>query len=136
MDNKSFLGTGWSFPPNFNNQSANIDTVTKEVDIKQSLEIYFNTKLGERIMRPDYGCVIHNRLFDKLDPSVLDVLTFELTQNIGMIEPRIIVEKIDINKTDINNGLIEITVDYTIITTNVRDNIVYPYYINEGTHLK
>ena len=136
MDNKSFLGTGWSFPPNFNNQSANIDTVTKEVDIKQSLEIYFNTKLGERIMRPDYGCVIHNRLFNKLDPSVLDVLTFELTQNIGMIEPRIIVEKIDINKTDINNGLIEITVDYTIITTNVRDNIVYPYYINEGTHLK
>ena len=87
-------------------------------------------------MRPDYGCVIHNRLFDKLDPSVLDVLTFELTQNIGMIEPRIIVEKIDINKTDINNGLIEIIVDYTIITTNVRDNIVYPYYINEGTHLK
>ena len=136
MDNKSFLGIGWSFPPNFNNQSANIDTVTKEVDIKQSLEIYFNTKLGERIMRPDYGCVIHNRLFDKLDPSVLDVLTFELTQNIGMIEPRIIVEKIDINKTDINNGLIEIIVDYTIITTNVRDNIVYPYYINEGTHLK
>ena len=37
MDNKSFLGIGWSFPPNFNNQSANIDTVTKEVDIKQSL---------------------------------------------------------------------------------------------------
>tara|TARA_Y100001954_G_C15656752_1_gene525547 strand:- start:164 stop:574 length:411 start_codon:yes stop_codon:yes gene_type:complete len=136
MDKKSFLGIGWSFPPNFNNQSANIDTVTKEVDIKQSLEIYFNTKLGERIMRPDYGCVVHNRLFDKLDPSILDILTFELTQNIGLIEPRIIVEKIDINKTDINNGLIEIIVDYTIITTNVRDNIVYPYYINEGTHLK
>ena len=136
MDKKSFLGIGWGFPPNFNNQSANIDTVTKEVDIKQSLEIYFNTKLGERIMRPDYGCVIHNRLFDKLDPSILDVLTFELTQNIGIIEPRIIVEKIDINKTNINNGLIEIIVDYTIITTNVRDNIVYPYYINEGTHLK
>ena len=136
MDKKSFLGIGWGFPPNFNNQSANIDTVTKEVDIKQSLEIYFNTKLGERIMRPDYGCVVHNRLFDKLDPSILDVLTFELTQNIGIIEPRIKVEKIDINKTDINNGLIEIIVDYTIITTNVRDNIVYPYYINEGTHLK
>ena len=136
MKEKSFLGIGWSFPPNFNNQSANIDTVTKEVDIKQSLEIYFNTKLGERVMRPDYGCVVHNRLFDKLDPSILDILTFELTQNIGLIEPRIIVEKIDINKTDINNGLIEIIVDYTIITTNVRDNIVYPYYINEGTHLK
>lgn len=136
MDEKSFLGIGWGFPPNFNSQSANIDTVTKELDIKQSLEIYFNTKLGERIMRPDYGCVIHNRLFDKLDSSILDILTFELTQNIGIIEPRIIVEKIDINKTDINNGLIEIKVDYTIITTNVRDNIVYPYYINEGTHVK
>ena len=136
MDNKSFLGIGWSFPPTFNKNSGSVDMVTKELDIKQSLEIYFNTKIGERIIRPDYGCVIHNRVFDKLDQSVLDVLSFELTQNIGMIEPRIIVEKIEVRKVDVNNGLIEVYIDYKIITTNVRDNIVFPYYLNEGTHIK
>ena len=109
---------------------------TKELDIKQSLEIYFNTKIGERIMRPEYGCVIHNHIFDKLDQSVLDVLSFELTQNIGIIEPRIIVENIEVKTIDTNNGLLEVLIDYTIISTNVRDNIVFPYYINEGTHIK
>ena len=136
MDDKYFLGIGWSFPPTFNKNSGSVDMVTKELDIKQSLEIYFNTKIGERIIRPDYGCVIHNRVFDKLDQSVLDVLSFELTQNIGMIEPRIIVEKIEVRKVDVNNGLIEVYIDYKIITTNVRDNIVFPYYLNEGTHIK
>ena len=136
MEEKSFLGIGWSFPPTFNKESTNVEMVTKEVDIKQSLEIYFNTKIGERIMRPEYGCVIHNHIFDKLDQSVLDVLSFELTQNIGIIEPRIIVENIEVKTIDTNNGLLEVLIDYTIITTNVRDNIVFPYYINEGTHIK
>ena len=136
MEEKSFLGIGWSFPPTFNKESTNVEMVTKELDIKQSLEIYFNTRIGERIMRPGYGCVIHNHIFDKLDQSVLDVLSFELTQNIGIIEPRIIVENIEVRKIDANNGLLEVLVNYTIITTNVRDNIVFPYYINEGTHIK
>lgn len=135
MDEKSFLGIGWSFPPTFDKISGSVEMVTKELDIKQSLEIYFNTKLGERIIRPDYGCVIHNRVFDKLDQSVLDVLSFELTQSIGMIEPRIIVENVDVRKVDVNNGLIEVYIDYKIITTNVRDNIVFPFYLNEGTHI-
>lgn len=135
MDEKSFLGIGWSFPPTFDKNSGSVEMVTKELDIKQSLEIYFNTKLGERIIRPDYGCVIHNRVFDKLDQSVLDVLSFELTQSIGMIEPRIIVENVDVRKVDVNNGLIEVYIDYKIITTNVRDNIVFPFYLNEGTHI-
>ena len=136
MEEKSFLGIGWSFPPTFNKESTNVEMVTKELDIKQSLGIYFNTKIGERIMRPEYGCVIHNHIFDKLDQSVLDVLSFELTQNIGIIEPRIIVENIEVKTIDTNNGLLEVLIDYTIITTNVRDNIVFPYYINEGTHIK
>jgi len=136
MSEKTFLGKGWAFPPSFNKDSNNIEMVSQYLDIKQSLEIYFNTKLGERIMRPDYGCVIHNHLFDRLDQSVLDVLSFELTQNIGIIEPRIKVDKINVNMISPNDGLIEVVVDYTVIITNVRDNIVYPFYINEGTHIK
>ena len=109
---------------------------TKEEDIKQSLHIYFNTKLGERIMRQDFGCIIHEHLFDRLDKSILDVLTFELKQNIGNIEPRIIVNEISIMPIDINEGSVEININYTVITTNVRDNIVFPYYLNEGTNIK
>jgi len=136
MQEKSFLGIGWSFPPTFNKERSDVEMTTKEEDIKQSLHIYFHTKLGERIMRQDFGCIIHEHLFDRLDTSILDILTFELKQNIGNIEPRIIVDEIEINPVDVNDGRIEINIDYTVITTNVRDNIVFPYYLNEGTNIK
>ena len=67
MDKKSFLGKGWSFPPSFNKTTGNVEMVKNEIDIKQSLVIYFNTKLGERIMRPDYGCVLHDNQFEKIN---------------------------------------------------------------------
>ena len=136
MKEKTFLGIGWSFPPTFNKESSDVKMVSDETDIKESLEIYFNTKLGERIMRPSYGCVIHEHIFDKIDESILNILSFELTQNIGQIEPRIIVEKIEIKQSSIENGELQISIEYKIISSNVRDNIVLPFYINEGTNIK
>ena len=136
MKEKTFLGIGWSFPPTFNKESSDVKMVSDETDIKQSLEIYFNTKLGERIMRPNYGCVIHEHIFDKIDESILNILSFELTQNIGQIEPRIIIEKIEIKQSSIENGELQISIEYKIISSNVRDNIVFPFYINEGTNIK
>lgn len=136
MDEKSFLGKGWSFPPTFNKERGEVEMTSKEEDIKQSLEIYFHTKLGERIMRQDYGCIIHEHMFDRLDSSIINVLRFELTQNIGNIEPRITVNQIDIIPIAPEEGRIEIKIDYTVITTNIRDNIVFPFYLNEGTNIK
>lgn len=136
MKEKTFLGIGWSFPPSFNKESSDIKMVSDETDIKQSLEIYFNTKLGERIMRPEYGCVIHEHIFDKIDESILNILSFELTQNIGQIEPRIIIEKIQIKQSNLESGELQISIEYKIISSNVRDNIVFPFYINEGTNIK
>ena len=109
--------------------------VSDEEDIKQSLNIYFNTMIGERIMRPKYGCVIHDKQFEKISDNILQSLTFEMTTSIGKIEPRITVVDLKIIKLDVNNGYIEIKLDYSIISTNIRDNIVFPYYINEGTHI-
>lgn len=135
MSKKSFLGTGWSFPPQFNKNTGNVSMVSDEEDIKQSLNIYFNTMIGERIMRPKYGCVIHDKQFEKISDNILQSLTFEMTTSIGKIEPRISVVDLKIIKLDINNGYIEIKLDYSVISTNIRDNIVFPYYINEGTHV-
>lgn len=135
MSKKSFLGTGWSFPPQFNKNTGNVSMVSDEEDIKQSLNIYFNTMIGERIMRPKYGCVIHDKQFEKISDNILQSLTFEMTTSIGKIEPRISVLELKIIKLDVNNGYIEIKLDYSVISTNIRDNIVFPYYINEGTHV-
>jgi hypothetical protein len=135
MSKKSFLGTGWSFPPEFNGRSGNVSMVSDEEDIKQSLYIYFNTVIGERIMRPKYGCVIHDKQFEKISDNIIQSLIFEMTTSIGKIEPRISVQSLKVHKLDLNNGYLEIKLEYNIITTNIRDNIVFPYYINEGTHI-
>ena len=135
MNKKSFLGTGWSFPPQFNKNTGSVSMVSDEEDIKQSLNIYFNTMIGERLMRPKYGCVIHDKQFEKISDNILQSLTFEMTTSIGKIEPRITVIDLKIIKLDVNSGYIEIKLVYSIISTNIRDNIVFPYYINEGTHI-
>ena len=135
MSKKSFLGTGWSFPPEFNCRNGNVSMVSDEEDIKQSLYIYFNTVIGERIMRPKYGCVIHDKQFEKISDNIIQSLIFEMTTSIGKIEPRISVQSLKVHKLDLNNGYLEIKLEYNIISTNIRDNIVFPYYINEGTHI-
>lgn len=133
---KSFLGRGWSFPPTFSKEKADIEMVSKEEDIKQSLMIFFSTKLGERIMRSNYGCVVHDYMFEKSDLDVIERLAFELKQSIRRYEPRIIVHNVNASKSDAINGLINLEVVYEIHSTNVRDNIVFPFYLNEGTEIK
>lgn len=56
MEKESFLGTGWSFPPTFNNISGTVEMVSDEKDIFQSLHILLSTQLKERVMRSDFGC--------------------------------------------------------------------------------
>ena len=132
---KSFLGKGWSFPPTFSKEKADIEIVSKEEDIRQSLIIFFNTRLGERVMRSDYGCIVHNYMFEKSDLNTIKELAFQLKQSITRYEPRIIVHDVHASKSDAINGLIHLEVVYEIRSTNVRNNIVFPFYLNEGTEI-
>lgn len=133
---KSFLGRGWGFPPAFNKEKSDVEMVSKEEDIRQSLIIFFNTKLGERIMRSNYGCIVHDYMFEKSDQEVIEELAFELKQSIRIYEPRVIVHHVHASKSDAISGLIHLDVLYEIHSTNVRDNIVFPFYLNEGTSIK
>jgi len=133
---KSFLGRGWSFPPTFDKKLGDIEMVTMEEDIRQSLEIYFSTKLGERIMRNDYGCFLHSQVFELANENLIQGLSKELERSINEFEPRIAILSITASKANSTEGLIEINVAYEIRATNNRSNIVFPFYLNEGTNIK
>jgi hypothetical protein len=133
---KSFLGTGWSFPPTFNKELGNIEMVSDEEDIRQSLIIYLGTFKGERLMKLDYGSIIQEHVFDSGRFDNLNFLAGQLKTDIRMFEPRILVEDITADDSDILNGVVRFTIAYVIQSTNVRDNIVFPYYLVEGTHIK
>ena len=134
IDENTFLGRGWSFPPTFTRGDNGVDMVDEVEDIKQSLIILLSTIKGERIMQPDYGANMEELLFEPLNVSFAKRMSVKIERAILFYEPRIKTDDINFNQ-DNENGLVEVRIDYTIIATNNRRNIVYPYYINEGTDI-
>ena len=133
---KSFLGTGWSFPPEFNKDAAQVRMSSDEQDIEESLHILLSTRLGERIMRPDFGCDLSNMVFEPLNITVKTYISNLVETAILYFEPRILLNSVDMATDSNNEGLVKIIVDYTISATNSRRNFVYPFYINEGSSVE
>jgi phage baseplate assembly protein W len=132
----SFLGTGWAFPPAFNLQTHSVEMVSDEEDIKQSLFILFDTMKGERIMNTEYGSSLQTMVYEVISNTLLHFIIYRIERAILFFEPRIIVSNIDIDTSHEIEGILYISVFYTIIQTNTRNNIVYPFYLREGTLLK
>lgn len=128
----SFLGTGWSFPPTFDKQSAQVVMVSGEADIRESLFILLCTALGERIMLPEYGCDIQGYVFQNVTPNWLTNLKTSIRQAIVSWEPRIDVVSIDASATT-SDGVVKIEIAYVVRLTNARSNVVFPFYYREGT---
>lgn len=134
FEENTFLGRGWSFPPTFKKGDNSVEMVDEEADIKQSLQILLSTSVGERVMQPSYGSNMHDLLFEPLSVSFAKRMIAKIERAILFFEPRIKTDDVSFH-LDAENGLIEIKIDYTIIATNNRRNMVYPYYLNEGTDL-
>ncbi len=134
---KKFLGTGWGFPPTFVKgvNSINVMMVSNEQDIDESLRILLGTTPGERVMYPSYGCGLKKRVFEKLDASVMTALKDDIARAVLFFEPRITLNSIDVDLEDQFNGCVRFCLNYTVRTTNSRSNIVYPYYLNEGSNV-
>lgn len=131
----NFLGTGWSFPPVFEQDTGTVAMVSNVDDIKESLDILLSTSLGERVMQPRYGCDLNDYLFESLNSSVIGYIRDRVKNSILLYEPRIIAEKIDVTADgsfDLIEGRFTITVEYSIPGTNSRFNYVYDYYQNEA----
>jgi len=129
-----FLGTGWAFPPTFDKAKKTVLMTSDEDDINCSLEILLSTSLGERIMQPTYGCDLKPLLFDPIDTSLKAYMKDLIKTAILYHEPRIKLNNIKLEDRP-NDGVIEISLEYTIRSTNSRYNFVYPFYLNEGTNI-
>ena len=142
-EDRSFLGTGWSFPPAFERlrRGAAVQEghefraalVSAERDIEQSLRILLATNPGERVMQPAYGCGIKRMVFEQLNESKLTEIRHLVEQAILFFEPRITVNAVVLDTSDLLEGVLPIHIDYTVRTTNSRTNIVFPLYLREGT---
>ncbi|MGE3976128.1 MAG: GPW/gp25 family protein [Nitrospira sp.] len=134
--NRDFLGTGWSFPPEFHRGFRSVKMVSWDEDIRESLRILLTTSPGERILQPAYGCGLHALAFENVSEGVKTEIKDLIDRAVLFFEPRITLNRIDIDDTDQYEGLLKLYLDYTIRTTNTRSNMVYPFYFIEGTNIK
>ena len=141
---RSHLGTGWGFPPTFERDEpsnlgkpmagrGSVVMVSDEVDIDQSLQILFETSLGERLMQPTYGADLKKQVFEPMGASVLTFIEDMLRTAIIYHEPRIDLEQLTVtpDPPDQFSGRLLIEIDYSIRGTNSRFNFVYPFYLTE-----
>jgi Bacteriophage baseplate protein W len=128
-----FLGRGWSFPPSFSIMARSVVMVEGIEDIRQSLAILMATAPGERVMVPTYGCDLRRFLFRELTTSSLSQIRETVTTAIVRWEPRIDLLDVTAAASGDEPGLIIITLDFRVRLTNVRTNLVYPFYLTEAT---
>ena len=123
-----FLGTGWSFPPVFDKDLAAVETTSGVEDIHKSLEIIFNTALGERVMQPTFGCSLEEQLFEPMNTGRLTYIENLIKTAILYHEPRIDADRIEV-RFDALEGALWIHIGYKVRTSNSRFNFVYPFYL-------
>jgi len=131
----SFLGTGWNFPPEFSRRGK-VSMVSAEEDIKQSLLILLSTSPGERVMQPTFGCGLKHHVYENIDESTITILKDLITRAILFFEPRVKLEMILSDASAAYEGRLDFTIMYRIISTNTRHNIVYPFYLREGSDVQ
>ena len=129
----SFFGTGWGFPPDFDQTLGGVDMANDMADIQQSLQILLSTRPGERIMQPTYGCNLEELLFEPLTTTLRTYMKQIIETAILYHEPRIKLNNVDLSESQELEGLVLIRIDYTVRSNNSRFNFVYPYYKNEKT---
>jgi len=129
-----FLGKGWEFPVRFNKTLNTVEISTGNKDIMQSLELILGTAPGERHFHPTFGCDLSFMAFEKLTLTFQTIIKEVITTAILRFEPRINLESIKFEE-DMNKGLVYIHLFYMIRSTNSRTNMVYPFYLKEGTDL-
>ena len=132
LDNEAFLGRGWSFPPVLTENGVKMSAY--EQDIRESLHVLFSTSPGERVNRYDYGCNLRQYAFELLTEQLTVRMRNEITRAVILYEPRIELEDVSFEEQP-EQGVLLIHLTYTVLRTNNRNNMVYPFYLREGTSI-
>lgn len=128
---KDFLGRGWHFPVETDDR-GNIERSAGVADIEASIRLILDTAKGERVMRPEFGCGIHDYVFATVDRSTLTLVETSVRDALREWEPRIDVRTVEVSTDELDVGKLLIRIDYRVRATNNEFNLVYPFYLEEG----
>lgn len=131
-ETKNFLGRGFSFPPEVDKITGRFKMVDSEEDIRQAVYIILMTRMNERAMKPDFGCDLTSYIYELPSASFENLLCHEVQDALTSYEPRIRNVRVLIDTKDLLNGTIYLNISYDVRATNNPNNLVFPYYLDEG----
>ena len=129
---REFLGVGWKFPIQVTPRGG-LAVSLYEQRVEESLYLILSTAKGERVMLPDFGCGIHDLVFQVNDARTRSVVVQQVRDALTKYEPRIDVLDVSADSSPDQPNLLLIRVNYRIRTNNAIGNLVYPFYIQERT---
>jgi phage baseplate assembly protein W len=131
-DQRDFLGIGWSYPVATDPLKGDIQLSRYDRDVKEAIRIILETSKGERVMRPSFGCGIHDLVFEGFDATTLYAVEAAVREALIAYEPRIELLSVDVDPREALNGCLLIAINYRLRRTNQEDNLVYPFFYREG----
>jgi hypothetical protein len=132
LERKEFLGVGWAFPPQLDPLTGTVAMSAYEQDIREAIRIIIETAPGERVMRPDFGCGIHELVFEVVDSATLQRVRSVVQDALIRYEARIDVLSVEASVDESVDGQLLIELQYRVRRTNQLGNLVYPFYFREG----
>ncbi len=132
IDRKDFLGRGWAMPVELDPRTGQVQSVAYEEDIRQSIRIILETSPGERVMRPNFGCGIHDLVFEAIDSTAMQRIRSVVTEAMRRCEARIDVLSVTVAEAPTIRGTLLIELEYRVRRTNQIGNLVFPFYFREG----
>jgi phage baseplate assembly protein W len=131
-----FIGAGWSYPLG-TDATGGVALVTREREVEQAIRLILGTACGERPMRPEFGCRIHDHVFGPANSATAGQIAYDVREALERWEPRIEVSEVNVSFDAIESGTLYIDVGYEIRGLNDPRNLVFPFYVipehEEGT---
>lgn len=125
---RSFLGTGWAFPPRFG-RDGTVGMASDAQDIRESLQVILATTPGERVMHPTFGCGLRALVFEQVGEGLKTRIKDIVLRAVTLCEHRVQVELVAVHVDADDAALLKIELGYRIRATNTAANLVFPFYL-------
>ena len=127
----SFLGIGWAFPLKMGQEGDEVALARHEESIQQAIRIILGTASGERMMRPDFGCAIHDLVFSVNNSTTTGMVAQRVRDALTRWEPRVDLLDVRVSSMSDEPSALLIHIEYSVRSTNNRFNMVYPFYLEK-----
>jgi len=132
QNTREYLGVGWKFPLQVT-AAGGLARVRYEHRVEESVYLILSTAKGERVMLPEFGCGIHELVFAPNTPGTIGLVAQQVRRALVTWEPRVDVLDIVVDSPAGEPNLLLIKVGYRIRANNALGNLVYPFYLREGS---